>query len=368
MAGRQTRQVRYAVVGLGHIAQNAVLPGFAHAERNSTLSAIVSGDLQKLAEIGDRYGVSTRGGYDDFERCLGEVDAVYIATPNTLHADLTVRAARAGVHVLCEKPLAATAEECDRMIRACRDANVKLMTAYRLHFEPLMLEVLELIRRGRIGQAKYFISSFSMHAKAGGIRTKPDLGGGTVLDLGIYCINAARLVLGAEPTQIFGLAVEGTRVGMPGVDEMTSAVMHFEGDRLASFTSSFAAADTSWFRVVGTEGDLLMQPAFEYAEPLAYTITVDGKTTRKRGKKRDQFAAELLYFSDCVLKDRLPEPSGEEGAWDVRIIDAIAESARRGTPIRVGKTAPELEPIPAQAVDLPPVREPKLVNVESPHE
>src|SRR5689334_18347759 len=147
---KPSRKIRYAVVGLGHIAQRAVLPAFAHARSNSELSALVSSDDQKLRQLGRTYGVDVRGHYDDLERCLDGCDAVYIATPNTEHAEYAVRAAHAGVHVLCEKPLATTDAECDRIIRACREAGVRIMTAYRLHFEPLTLEVLELIRNGRI--------------------------------------------------------------------------------------------------------------------------------------------------------------------------------------------------------------------------
>ena len=365
---KQIKPVRYAVVGLGHIAQNAILPAFAHATKNSILTALVSSDAEKLAELGEHYGITVRGGYDQFEDCLREVDAVFIATPNSEHEEFAMRAARAGVHVLCEKPLAVTDAACERMIQACREADVRLMTAYRLHFEPLTLEVLNLIRGGRIGQAKFFSSSFAMRARPG-IRTDPELGGGTLYDLGVYCINAARLVFGAEPTRVAGFAVEGTRAGMPGVDEMTTAVLEFEGDRLACFTSSFAAADVSSYRVVGTEGDIHVEPAFEYAEALAYSLTVNGKTTRRKGKKRDQFAAELLYFSECIRKNRKPEPSGEEGAWDVRIIDAIYESSRRGEAITLRPFGPEPGPHPSQAIDQPPVvRKPELVNAESPHD
>jgi len=128
------RVIRYAVVGLGHIAQVAVLPAFAHARRNSRLTAVVSGDRTKRREIAKRYRLDQTFTYDEFDECLRAVDAVYIALPNSMHAEYTIRAARAGVHVLCEKPMAVTADECRRMIAACRKADVKLMIAYRLHF------------------------------------------------------------------------------------------------------------------------------------------------------------------------------------------------------------------------------------------
>ena len=131
--------IRYAVVGLGHIAQVAVLPAFRHAQRNSRLVALVSDDAAKRRKVGKKYRVERTYSYDDYEACLEGVDAVYIALPNSLHAEYTVRAARAGVHVLCEKPMAVTAAECEAMIDACGEQRVKLMIAYRLHFEEVTL-------------------------------------------------------------------------------------------------------------------------------------------------------------------------------------------------------------------------------------
>ena len=337
-------KIRYAVVGLGHIAQAAVLPAFAHARRNSSLHAIVSGSEAKLNEIGDKYRIPVRASYDHYERCLKEVDAVYLCTANTAHADYAVRAAAAGVHVLCEKPLAVDGRECDRMVAACKKADVRLMSAYRLHFEPLYLEILEIVRSGRIGEPRYFSSSFSMSARPNGIRTRKDMGGGTLYDLGVYCINTARVMFQAEPTEVFAYSVDGARADMPGIDEMTSGVMRFDGDRLATFTTSFNANGVSDFRIVGTEGDIHAEPAYEYAEALGYTLTVGEETKTKKGRRRDQFAAELVYFSDCVLQGRDPEPSAEEGCSDVRVVNALYESARVGKPIGLRHVGPVISP------------------------
>src|SRR4026208_932894 len=182
MVKKSGQQVRYAVVGLGHIAQVAVLPAFAHAARNSTLAALVSGNRTKLRELSRRYRVEHTYSYDQYEDCLnsGEIDAVYIALPNNMHAEYTIRAARAGVHVLVEKPMAVTEKECQAMIDACREHRVKLMIAYRLHFEEINLKVIDLVRKGGIGTPKFFSSSFSMTVRDENIRTKKDLGGGTL--------------------------------------------------------------------------------------------------------------------------------------------------------------------------------------------
>jgi predicted dehydrogenase len=168
---RRKGPVRYAVVGLGHIAQVAVLPAFAHARRNSRLAALVSDDATKLETLAKKYRVEATYSYDEYEACLAGIDAVYIALPNSMHAEYTVRAARAGVHVLCEKPMAVTVAECERMIKACRRNRVKLMVAYRLHFEALNLKAIEMVRRGKIGEPKFFNSSFSLTGREGNIRT-----------------------------------------------------------------------------------------------------------------------------------------------------------------------------------------------------
>src|SRR5688572_6530802 len=162
MPKRLKGPVRYGVVGLGHIAQVAVLPAFAHAGRNSRLTALVSDDPDKLRFAGRKYRVKQLYSYDEYDQCLANVDAVYIALPNSMHAEYTVRAAEAGVHVLCEKPMAVTAEECEVMIESCRRHRVKLMIAYRLHFEEINLGVIDLVRKKKIGEPKYFNSSFSM--------------------------------------------------------------------------------------------------------------------------------------------------------------------------------------------------------------
>jgi predicted dehydrogenase len=360
--------VNYAVVGLGHIAQNAVLPAFAHARRNSRLAALVSDDPRKLKTLAKQYRVQATFSYDQFEECLQNVDAVYIALPNSMHAEYTVRAANAGIHVLCEKPMAVTADECERMIQACREANVKLMIAYRLHFEPLNLAVIELAQRGRLGDLKFFNSSFAMRVKPGNIRTQRELGGGTLYDIGIYCINAARYLFRAEPKEVMAIAVNSVRDKLPEIDESTAAILRFDGERVASFVSSFNAADVASYQIIGTKGRVDVDPAYEYSEPLQYRLTINGKTQQKKSGRHDQFAPELLYFSDCILRGRDPEPSGEEGLQDVRIIQALYESAETGKAVQIPPYEPGARPGTSQRIVKPPVREPDLVKVTSAHE
>ncbi len=364
MRGKK-RRIRYAVVGLGHIAQVAVLPAFAHARRNSQLVAVVSGDRTKRRQIAKRYNVEHTFAYDQFDECLRIVDAVFIALPNSMHAEYTVRAARAGVHVLCEKPMAVTVAECRRMIVACGTAHVKLMIAYRLHFETINLAALELVKRGRLGKLKFFNSLFSMTVRRGDIRTKRAYGGGTLYDIGVYCINAARNLFRAEPTQVAAVAVNSGLASLAEIDETTAATLRFGKDRVATFVTSFNASDVASYRLVGTKGDLHVDPAYEYAEGLSYTLTIDGKKTRRETGKRDQFAPELLYFSDCILNNRVPEPSGDEGLQDVRIVQALYRSARLGRPVTIPPFAERHWPSAKQRITRPGVKKPPLIKVQS---
>jgi predicted dehydrogenase len=360
-----TRVVRYAVVGLGHIAQVAVIPAFAHARRNSELVAIISGDRTKRREIAKRYRVEHAFSYDEYEECLQRVDAVYIALPNSMHAEYAIRAARAGVHVLCEKPMAVTAAECRRMIAAARKQDVKLMVAYRLHFEALNLAAIDAARQGALGELKFFNSSFSMKVRRGDIRTKRAYGGGTLYDIGVYCINAARYLFRAEPTEVSAISINSGVATLAEVDETTAATLRFGDDRVATFITSFNASDVAAYRIVGTRGDLHADPAYEYAEGLEFNLTVDGKSTRKKVGKRDQFAPQLLYFSDCIIKDRAPEPSGEEGLQDVRIVQALYQSARIGKPVKLRAFKKWQRPTGRQRITRPGIRKPSLIKVQS---
>jgi predicted dehydrogenase len=364
---KQGKKIRYAVVGLGHIAQVAILPAFAHAKRNSVLVALVSDDTTKRREVAKKYRLPKTYSYPEYERCLEQVDAVYIALPNSMHEEYTVRAAKAGVHVLCEKPMAVTVHECRRMIRASRSNSVKLMIAYRLHFEEINLKAIDIIRQGRIGEPKFFNSSFSMVVRPGNIRTQAEKGGGTLYDIGIYCINAARYLFRSEPTEVLAMSVNSGLQKLSEIDESTGALLRFEGERIAAFVTSFNASDVGEFRIVGTKGQLHVNPAYEYAEGLEYELTVDDKTTKKRIGKHDQFAPELLYFSDCILNDRTPEPSGEEGMQDVRIVEALYRSARTGKAVAIPPFEDRKKPSLRQRIRRPGVKKPSLVRVMSGH-
>ena len=260
------------------------------------------------------------------------MDAVYLVVPNHLHRECAVRAAKAGVHVLCEKPMAVTEKECKEMIAAADDNHVKLMIAYRLHFEESNLKAIELAHSGKLGEPRFFDSAFAQQVVANNIRlTEPvERGGGPVYDMGVYCINAARYLFRAEPTAVAAYSASNGEKRFQKAGEMTSVVMEFPGSRLATFTCSFGAAEISRYTLVGTKGCLTAQPAFNYSMALGQQITIGEKTTVKKFAKRDQFAPQLIYFSDCILQNKTPEPSGWEGLADIRIVQAIYKSIRTG--------------------------------------
>jgi len=359
-------QVRYAVIGLGFISQDAVLPAFQNAP-NSKLEVLVTGDSRKAEDLGAIYGVRTCS-YEQYDELLGsgDIDAVYIGLPNNMHCDFTVRAARAGVHVLCEKPLAETEEECEQMIEAAEQNQVKLMTAYRLHFEPANLWAINTVQEGRIGDLRIFHSVFSMQAAEGNTRLYKALCGGSLFDLGVYCINAARYMFRDEPTEVSAWSLKSGDPRFREVLETVSAMLRFPGDRVASFTCSSGAAPTDMFEVVGSRGVLRLEPAIDYHQQMKSILVIGGKTEERVFMKQDQFGAELLYFSRCILKGEEPEPDGQEGLADVRIIQAILKSAESGDIVPFKISARNRRPGMNQEIKLPPVEPPPRVNVMIP--
>lgn len=362
-------KIRYAVVGLGWFAQAAALPAFINT-KNSQLVALVSDDPTKRAEIAKKYGIVDTYAYDRYQELLnsGTIDAVYIALPNHLHCEYTVKAAQAGIHVLCEKPMAVTVAECQQMIAAARDNHVKLMIAYRLHLEPANLQAIEIVKSGQIGEPRFFNSIFAQQTVAGNIRLKSETGGGTLEDIGIYCINAARYIFQTEPTAVFATSASNGEERFQEVAEMTSGILRFPDDRLATFTCSFGTAKISIYQVVGTLGDLRVEPAYTSQGEIEHVLSIEGDKQKHSIEGHDQLAAVFAYFSECILHDREPEPSGEEGLIDVQIIRALDESISTGGFVTLD-TLPSRQqrPSAAQSIERPPQTEKQeLVHAAEP--
>lgn len=361
-------KIRYAVVGLGWFAQQAALPAFTSAD-NSELVALVSDDPKKREELSQKYGIQHTYSYDEYEDCLtsGDIDAVYIALPNHLHCDFTVRAANQAIHVLCEKPMAVTEKECEAMIKAANDNGVKLMIAYRLHLEPANLQAVEIVRSHQIGEPRVFNSVFSQQVEQGNIRLREITGGGTLYDIGIYCINAARYLFQDEPTEVFAVAATKGEQRFSEIEEMTSVILRFPNERLATFTCSFGAAKVSNYQVVGTQGDIRVESAYTWHGEIKHYLTINGETQERTFESHDQLAAEFTYFSDCILQNKDPEPSGIEGFNDVSIIQALYQSIETGQQVKVEILKREQRPTSAQTIKLPATEEkPELIHAASP--
>ncbi|HEX3148053.1 MAG TPA: Gfo/Idh/MocA family oxidoreductase [Gemmataceae bacterium] len=362
-----SKKIRYAVVGAGWFGQSAVLPAFANAREHSALAALVSGDVQKRATLSSDYSVPAYS-YEQYEDLLrsGSIDAVYIVSPNSIHKDHALAAARHGIHVLCEKPLADSAVAAEEIVAACDRAGVLLMTAYRLHFEKGNLQAIDLIRKGTIGEARAMMSAFTQQVDPDNSRLDAKLGGHPLLDVGVYCINAARYLFRAEPVEVTAFAATANDPRFHDVPEMVSAVMRFPEERLASFTCGFGEAKTSSYQVIGTKGDLCMDPAFSHVGERVMTVTVDGKSKKTEFGESDQIAAEIVYFSECVQKGRRPEPDGREALIDLWIIEAIKSSILKGMAVPLQPVPEKPRPDKAQHISKPKKPEPELVRANAP--
>lgn len=362
------KKIRYAVAGLGHIAQVAVLPAFEHASEKCELTTLISSDPEKLLELSKRYKVANCYSYDDFDRALasGNFDALYIALPNDMHKDFAVRAAKAGVHVLCEKPMSIDETDCIEILQATEFNNVKFMVAYRLHFERTNMLAVEAIKAGKIGKPRIFNSSFTMQVREGNIRTQREHGGGPLYDIGIYCINAARYLFQQEPLEVTALAAQSSDPRFSEVEEAVGAILKFPDECLATFICSFGSADVSRYEVIGTEGRVVLEPAYDYVEELEFKLIRDKHEERHKTPKRDQFAPELIYFAECILENKDPRPSGYEGLADLRVIEALHQSARTGRMVKIEKFEPDASlPDKKLVKEKPAVRKPPLINVKS---
>lgn len=354
--------INYAVVGAGWISQIAFLPGAAQSG-NSRVSALVTGDCPKAGRLADFHGIETVVGYDEYDALLAGpgIDAVYIALPNDMHADYAIRAARAGKHVLVEKPLATSEDEALAMIAAARDANVFLMTAYRLHHEPGTVAVIDHIRANAIGRPLFFQSVFSFQTAAGNHRLKSSAWGGPLQDVGVYCINAARHIFAEEPIDATAMAHRPSDdPRFSAIDASVAATLRFPSGGLAQFVASFGAAGVDNYRVVGTAGDLELDPGFSFETATKLRLRRDGKTVETQFPQVDQFGAQVAYFSDCIASGTPPEADGEEGLADMRALLAIEQACLSGRPQTISSPPRERHPT-ADMVRLTPITQKRLV-------
>jgi predicted dehydrogenase len=336
----QDRKLGYAVVGLGGYATNQIMPAFARC-RHSRLTALVSGTPEKLRRYGEQYGIpaSHHYNYQSFDRIADnpDVDIVYVILPNAMHAEYSIRAAQAGKHVMCEKPMAVSSAECRQMIDASAKAGKKLMIGYRSRFQPHNVKAIELCRAQAIGPLRMLRSAHGFPIKPNQWRLDRKLsGGGSMMDIGIYALNAMRYLTGEEPSEIS--AIESTDRRDPRfatVEDRIDWVMRFPSGVMATCASSYSSGHNE-IRVVGTDGFIDMEPATAY-DGQKMRVRMKGETSEPRIDMSgpDQFAAQLDHLSICASTGRTPIVSGEEGLKDLIAIEAIFRSAREGSRVRL---------------------------------
>ncbi|SFO28466.1 Gfo/Idh/MocA family protein [Sphingomonas sp. OK281] len=366
--GLGKKKVRYAIVGLGDISQASMMPGVAHTG-NSDITALVTDDAEKARALGKMYGVEATYRYDQFDELLasGLIDAVYLGTPNWRHAEFAIPALRAGVHVLSEKPLEISVEKAEAIRDAERASSAKLMTAYRLHFEPSTLDAIRRIRAGELGELVAFTSCFTQKVDPANHRVKNGIIAGPLFDMAPYPINATRYLFGAEPIEVVSaVATRHPEAGLGDLDDTFAVTLRFPGNRLAQFTVSYSANNVDSLTISGTKGSIHMDPAYGFGDAMEQRVTIGEKKSHESFKPTDQFGGEMRYFSDCILEDRDPEPDAEEGLADLRVIEGVLEALKTGRAVTLPPFQRSRRISADQEQTLSPVKEPKLVHAASP--
>ena len=334
------KKLGWAVVGLGSLAINQILPAFAQCEK-SRVVAFVSGHQDKANKLALRYGVNPKNIYNyrnyDSIRDNPEVDVIYIVLPNGMHAEYTVRGLQAGKHVLSEKPMARTPLECQQMIDAGKKENRKLMVAYRCRYEPYNLEAIRMARSGELGSTKVIVSEhgFNIGDPKQWRLNKELAGGGSLMDIGIYALNASRYLTGEEPTEL--TAMTYTTPGDPRFREGEETInfqLRFPSGILANCSSSYGYDSQNRYRVVGTDGWFELEPATIYS---GLRMRVHRKNVLEEVQLpvRDHFALEMDHMSGCVMENKEALTPGEEGLRDLRIMMAIYEAGRTGGTVKL---------------------------------
>jgi predicted dehydrogenase len=330
-------KVGYCIIGLGRIADHFMRG--VEGTGNSKVTALVSGHPEKAARIAEQYGVPKNSIYTyetmDALRDNKTVDAVYVALPNSMHAEYTIRSAKAGKHVLCEKPMATSVADAAAMIEACKAAHVKLMIAYRLHYEPTNLRAVQYIREDAIGKVQAIQSTYGFNCGAGEWRLNKALaGGGPLMDVGIYCLNATRYLTGEEPSEFQAYAYRDPNdPRFRDVEENVAWITKFPSGIVASCNTTYGAPMDGYYHVFGSQGWIEAKPAFDYDKihltgaffkPGQKPVLIDESNPEK---DPIQFTRQAYHFSSCIVHNQEPKTPGEEGLRDMKYMREIYRSA-----------------------------------------
>ena len=344
------KRIGFAIVGLGELALEEILPAFAGCE-HAVPVALVSGHSGKAAKVADHYGINPKNIYDydnyDSIKENREVQVIYIVLPNSMHAEYTIRGFAAGKHVLCEKPMAVTPDECQKMIDAGKKADRKLMIAYRLRHEPYNKLMIELAHKKELGPVRVFSAENLQTTTAPNIRLSKSTGGGPLGDVGIYCINAARYITGEEPIEVSGQSwADPNDERFREVPSHVLFTLRFPSGALAHCAGGFDSARSDRYRVTCEKGYMELDPAFGYrdqrmkivkketwknaAKAVGAKETPMTETQDCNGSTKITSQTRWTTFCECVLNDKQPLTPGEEGLTDLKILMAIQKSIDEG--------------------------------------
>jgi predicted dehydrogenase len=336
----QHKKIGFAVVGLGSIAQSSVLPAFANC-KHAKLVALVGRDPEKTGQLARKFKAESCYQSAEFSACLSDpgISAVYLATPQGEHQHLTIAAAKAGKHVLCEKPLAATVEQSSSMVEACRQHGVLLMTAYRKYYEPSALHLKKLIQSGKLGRIDFIHTTFSEIHAAG--KSLPWLlnvkmaGGGPLMDLGVYCVNTTRWLLDEDPVEVSAQSWTHDEKRFSEVEEGITFRLRFSSGVVVQGSSTYSAAPSSFIYVQGSLGWASLSPAFPFDEARRLTVKIGKRQTEHTFGLVDEFAPEIDAFAQAIRGKGAVEPDGVQGHRDMIILDSIYKSAEQGQAVRI---------------------------------
>jgi predicted dehydrogenase len=338
------KKIGYALVGLGNLTIRQILPALKEAKL-SKCTALVSGDPAKAKKLASEFGVDEAKGiynYENYDTIADnpDVDVIYVCLPNGMHAEYTVRGAKAGKHILCEKPMANTVAECQQMIDACRAAKKKLMIAYRLRYEPINNAAIQMVRDKVMGTPRMITAEAGFNLsvqdpnKLPWRLNKKLAGGGALLDIGIYALNATRYLTGEEPTEVNAMSF--TPANDPRFVEVEDAItwqLKYPSGVLANCSTSYTHG-ANRFRVVGRDGFIESEPFLSYTN-LALRKVTKGKAEPIDIPQVNHFAAEFDHMSQCVMQDKAPLTPGEDGLKDLKVIEAIYESIKTQRTVKI---------------------------------
>jgi len=337
------KRLGIAVVGLGNLALEEIIPAFGQA-KHVRLAALVSGNPEKARIIGAQYGVDANSLYDyaNFDRIRDNpaIDIVYIVLPNSMHSDFTARAAAAGKHVLCEKPMATSVAEAQHMIAACRSAGRKLMIAYRLQYDPAHRTAIGFARSGKFGKIRMIQASNGQNDAANGQwrQIKAMAGGGSLPDVGLYCTNAFRYLTGEEPIEVTGqMTYPSGDKRFSQIEDVSLFTMRFPSGIIATGNAGYSFHESRLLRVQAETGWFGLDPAFGYDNLALQINRKEGKASgleTRRFTPHSQFANEMDAFALSLHNNATPLTPGEEGLQDMRILEAIYQSAAGGSPVK----------------------------------